>query len=42
VGIVIDAGAARGVGGIKGTAWGAAEVMDATRGAVKVGEAGDE
>jgi hypothetical protein len=42
VGIVVDAGAARGVGGIKGAAWGTTEVMDATRGAAEVGEAGDE
>jgi hypothetical protein len=31
----------RGVGGVVGSTWGAAEVVGVTRGAVVVGEAGD-
>jgi hypothetical protein len=38
----MDAGAARGVGGVMGTTWDTAEVMGAERGAAKVSEAGDE
>jgi hypothetical protein len=38
---VVDAGAMRGVGGVVGSTWGAAEVVGVTRGAVVVGEAGD-
>jgi hypothetical protein len=37
----VDAGAARGMGGVEGAAWGAAEVMGSARETVEVGEASD-
>jgi hypothetical protein len=40
--IVIDAGAARGTGGVEGAMWGATEVVGAARGAAEVSEAGDK
>jgi hypothetical protein len=38
----MDAGAARGPGGLVGAAWGTAKVMGTVRGMAKVGEASDE
>jgi hypothetical protein len=37
----MDAGAARGAGGVEGAAWGAAKVVGGVRETVEVGEAGD-
>jgi hypothetical protein len=42
VAIVVDAGVVRGAGGVEGVAWGAVEVVGATRGAAEVDEAGVE
>jgi hypothetical protein len=39
---VMDAGAARGVGGIMGAAWGAVEAVAVAWGAVEVGEVADD
>jgi hypothetical protein len=40
--IVIDVGATRVAGGVKGTAWGATKVVATARGVTVVGEAGNE
>jgi hypothetical protein len=37
----VDVGAARGAGGVEGTAWGVAEVVSGAWETVKVGEADD-
>jgi hypothetical protein len=38
---VVDTGAKRGVGAVKGVTWGTTEVVVAARGVVEVDEAGD-